>query len=74
MTGIVRWIGYSDMTVFMAVTMDKYELPIAVADTRKELANMLHVTPRTISCAIAHAKQKGWNCIYHKVEIDLDHD
>ena len=29
--------------IFMKVTHDKYELPIAIADTAEELADMLHI-------------------------------
>lgn len=37
------------MTLWLAVTPDKYELPIAVADTQQKLADMLGVTSSTIA-------------------------
>ena len=39
--------------LYMAVTKDKYELPIAVADSVSELAEMVHVKPTTISFYLA---------------------
>ena len=35
--------------LYMAVTKDEYELPIAVADSVSELAEMLDMEPTTIS-------------------------
>lgn len=39
------------MTLYMRVTSDKYELPIAVADSKKELAEMQGLTPSTVRSA-----------------------
>ena len=36
------------MTVYMAVTADKFELPVAVADTAEELAQMLGVKAQSV--------------------------
>lgn len=53
------------MTLYMKTTTDKYELPIAVADSGAELARMLGVTVNSV-----------WSCIskhrsgYHKIEIE----
>jgi ribosomal protein L7Ae-like RNA K-turn-binding protein len=44
------------MTLWMAVTADKYELPIAVADTGLELGRMLGIS----SSAITHAMKRGY--------------
>lgn len=44
------------MTLWMAVTADKYELPITVADTGLELGRMLGIS----SSAITHAMQRGY--------------
>ena len=38
--------------LYMKVTADKYELPIAVADTAVELAKMVGVTPNSVHRAI----------------------
>lgn len=36
------------MTLFLRVTLDKYELPIAVAESKKELARILGLTRQTV--------------------------
>lgn len=36
------------MTIWMEVTKDRYELPITVADSAKELAEMIGVKPQSI--------------------------
>ena len=36
------------MTLYMKVTKDEYELPIAVAETQAELAHMLGVKPMLV--------------------------
>ena len=60
------------MRVYMAVTRDKYELPLAVADTVLELAKMRKVSPETIYGRLSH--QKGKKCIYVKVDIGGDEE
>lgn len=42
------------MYVYLSVTTDKYELPLAIGDSPKELADMLGVTNNAISSAIGH--------------------
>lgn len=39
--------------LYIATTKDEYELPIAVADSVAELAEMLNMRPETISFYIA---------------------
>ena len=56
--------------LWLAVTPDKYELPVAVAETAKELAIMLGVKKDTIHSTISHAKKKGYKSKYVKVVID----
>lgn len=56
--------------VYMMVTRDKYELPLAIADTAAELARMLGRKERTIYSAMTQAKKKSWKSIYVKVKID----
>ena len=36
------------MTLYMKVTKDEYELPVAVAETQAELAHMLGVKPTLV--------------------------
>lgn len=61
------------MTLWICVSNDKYELPIAVADTAAELARMLGVKHNTILSATcnADAGRTKW-CKYKKVVIDDD--
>jgi len=40
------------MTLYLAVTADKYELPVYVADSRKEMAEWFGVSGDAISSAI----------------------
>lgn len=58
------------MFVYMKVTKDKYELPVAVADSAKELAEICGTSRTNILSAIIHAKQRGQNSVYKKVEVD----
>ena len=61
--------------IFMLVTKDRYELPLAVADTRKELGEMLGVSPVTIANSITRAKKGGHKSKYVRVEFpdnDID--
>lgn len=51
--------------LYMYVTDDKYELPIAVADTMTELAHMLG---KSVSC-VHSSFSKGYRT-YKKVVID----
>ena len=59
------------MTLYLAVSADKYELPIAVADSARELERILGLGKRTVTSRISRVrhgtlrKQK-----YFKIEID----
>lgn len=55
------------MVVYMKVTNDKYEFPIAVADSLAELARILDIPKNNISSAMSHAKRKKQRCQYIKV-------
>lgn len=59
------------MTLYVKVTDDKYELPIAVADSAGELAKMLGVKKNTVLTKISHGKQ-GIRTTYHRVEVEDD--
>lgn len=54
------------MTLFMKVTHDEYELPVAVADSKKELARMVG---RDVS-GIYRAFKEGRKSCYVEVEVD----
>lgn len=57
-------------TVYMKVTKDKYELPVAVANSARELANIIGIKENSIHSAISHSKNDGWHSCYIKVELD----
>lgn len=52
------------MKLYMKTTTDKYELPIAVADSTHELAEMLHMTNGSVASAISRGI-----CGFHKIII-----
>ena len=60
------------ITLWMKVTLDKYELPVAVADTSGQLAHMIGVAPNNIHSAISNARKGGYRCQDVKVEIEED--
>lgn len=61
-------------TVYMCVSSDEYELPLAIADTQAELARLRGVHFSTISAALKYASKRPHNVNrkhkYIKVEID----
>lgn len=59
--------------VWIAVSQDEYELPIAVADSGTELAEILGIDKRTIFSTRSHYKDGTLkSCRYHKIEVDDD--
>ena len=58
------------MTIYMKVTNDEYELPIALADSVSILARKLEINPCVIHRAMKQAEEKGYKSSYIKVEID----
>lgn len=55
--------------LWVYVTDDKYEFPIYVCDTALELASKLGVSDTAVYSAISHAKRRGFNCRYKRVEV-----
>ena len=55
------------MHVYLKTTLDEYELPVAVADTARELAEMVGTSQSVIYSSISH-KHRG----YYKVELEED--
>ena len=45
--------------LYIATTKDKYELPIAVADSTKELAEMLGIPHKTVSMYMTPVNQEN---------------
>lgn len=60
------------MYLWMLVSMDKYELPLAVADSASQLARMVGANRNTIFTSIYQARTKGYRSKYVKVEIEED--
>ena len=58
------------MIIWMKVTNDEYELPVAIADSRSELARKLGIKPNTIATAIHRAKKTGHRQIFVEVFVD----
>lgn len=57
----------------MKVTNDKYQFPVAIADTAKELADICGVSKNTIySCSWYFEKGEFTHSSYVKVKIDDD--
>lgn len=56
--------------IWMAVTPDKYELPVAVADSAEELGKKLGKTANAIYSSICNARKRGHKSQYVKVVID----
>lgn len=59
------------MTLYMKVTRDEYELPVAVAETKAELARMLGLSRENVRSAFSHAK-KYKHPTYVVVEVEDD--
>ena len=55
------------MKLYMKCTTDRLELPLAFADSTKELAQMLHMTNGSVASAISREV-----CGFHKVIVEPD--
>lgn len=61
------------MTLYLYVTNDKYELPLIVADSVRELADTLGKSVHTINSAFCRERQgKIKNTRYKKVDVEDD--
>lgn len=57
--------------LYIKVTKDKFELPVFIADTAKELAAYEGVTENTIYSCISHYEHGAVKtCRYRRVRID----
>lgn len=59
------------MKIYMYVTKDEFELPLAVAESPDELARMVGTTKNVVLSAISH-KHLGWERIEVKEADDED--
>lgn len=57
--------------MYMAVTADKYELPIAFADKAKELGKLMNVSEAAVYSSITKGKS-GRNRGYKFVKVDIE--
>jgi len=62
----------SEKKIYMMVTQDKYELPMAIADTPAELAEIVGTTRNAISSAISKARAHGYHSRYVKVTVESE--
>ena len=56
--------------LWICTTPDALELPVAVAGSVKELAQMLGVSADTIYSAVWQAEKRGGRCVYRRVVLD----
>lgn len=56
--------------LFLEVTTDHLELPLAVASSVEELARLRCVTANNIHHSLKNAQKKGIKCKYIKVRIE----
>lgn len=57
-------------SLWMAVTDDKYELPLGVYDTRRELAEAYNISENTIKAAIrTNSRSRYMNLKFVKVKV-----
>ena len=66
-----RKTGKKKNYLFLRITQDKYQLPIAVAGSVRELARMIGVSRNTIASAICHGEKQHWKKpAYVRVEAE----
>lgn len=67
-----RWAkeqeGKNLKPLWLMVTKDKYQLPLAVADTAEELAKIVGVKPSTIIKSVTHRRKSRYIRIYVDME------
>lgn len=59
--------------LYLYIENDKYELPIAIADSPSELSEMIGVPKSTILSYMSRAKRNGEWCQYIKVPLEGDY-
>ncbi len=60
--------------VWTMTTMDRFELPLIVADSGIELERLAGVSRNSIHEQICRTKRGGWRCRYHRIEVDDDEE
>ena len=54
----------------MKATNDKYEYPVEIADSARQLAIKCGTTAESIRSAICHNKKRGYKSIYKCVKVE----
>lgn len=62
------------MKLWVAVTQDEYELPVAVADTARELAEMFGVKTMTVISDVSRYRRKQMKTRFRCVDVEDDGD
>ena len=60
------------MNIWLKVTADEYEFPLAIADSAEQLGNIVGVSKNCIYSSVSHANRLGYRSQYVKVEIEED--
>lgn len=55
--------------IYIKVSNDEYELPVAVADTAAALSLMLGLNPKSVTKHMTRCRKSGLWCCYRKVYI-----
>lgn len=55
------------MTLYVKTTADKYRLPLAVAESKEELAQMLGISKESVRSGFSHK-----HSTYYTVEVEDD--
>ena len=62
------------MYVYMQVTKDEYELPLAMADSIPKLAEMIGIKTQSIYDSMKNAKKLGRKTPYKKVDVGVSEE
>ena len=60
------------MNLYLYVTNDKYELPLAIADTPTELARMLGLKKNTIHELLSRERHGKSTCRVREIDMNMD--
>lgn len=58
------------MIIYMYVEKDEYELPLAIADSPKELAEICGVTRASVSSGVCHDSKGRCNSRFKRVIVE----
>lgn len=61
-------------SVYMQISKDEYEFPLAIADSIQELAEIIGKSPATIGSYISRCKKSGRKCRYIKINIEEEEE